>query len=155
MRTFLQAEASVFMIIGDGKRERALSVCQLELWKTGLQRRPGRCEQRQPASQARSRGNSGNYWMSTSPGWQWPSHCFLPKVLQVSYFVCGVDSTVKHKKQPCQLWTRCAAGKPMGWLSWTSGLGSKLCYQPATELGQIMWTKQSQSPLSVQHSRDL
>lgn len=53
MRTFLQAEASVFMGIADGKRERALSACQVELWKTGLQRRPGRCGQRQPASRAK------------------------------------------------------------------------------------------------------
>lgn len=30
-------------------------------------------------------------------------------------------------------------------LSWISGLGSRLCYQPARELGQIVWTKQSQS----------
>lgn len=47
----------------------------------------------------RSRGNLGNNWMSTSPGWQWPSHCFLPKVLQVSYGVCEAGKAVEWTAQ--------------------------------------------------------
>lgn len=104
----------------------------------------------------RSRGNLGNNWMSTSPGWQWPSHCFLPKV---SYGVCEAGKAVEWTAQSNIKNSHVSSGPVCSWeahrLSWTSGLGSRLCYQPARELGQIMWTKQSQSTPSVQHSRDL